>query len=94
MDSQILVETALVGRHQFRNVALAIAAAVELNRQGFSGMTANSIENGIRDTEWPGRFQVMAARPGWPEIVIDVAHNPAGAWALRSALSERYATVL
>jgi dihydrofolate synthase / folylpolyglutamate synthase len=32
---------------------------------------------------------VVAARPGWPEIVIDVAHNPAGAWALRSALSER-----
>jgi dihydrofolate synthase/folylpolyglutamate synthase len=27
---------------------------------------------------------------GWPEIVIDVAHNPAGAWALRSALSELY----
>ncbi|HUC29054.1 MAG TPA: cyanophycin synthetase, partial [Candidatus Acidoferrum sp.] len=36
------------------------------------------------------RFQVLAARPGWPEIVLDVAHNPAGAWALRSALSERY----
>jgi dihydrofolate synthase / folylpolyglutamate synthase len=33
---------------------------------------------------------VIAARPGWPEVVIDVAHNPAGAWALRSALSERY----
>ena len=26
----------------------------------------------------------------WLEIVLDVAHNPAGAWALRSALSERY----
>jgi dihydrofolate synthase/folylpolyglutamate synthase len=26
----------------------------------------------------------------WPELVLDVAHNPAGAWALRSALSERY----
>ena len=33
---------------------------------------------------------MIAARPGWPEMVIDVAHNPAGAWALRSALSERY----
>jgi len=44
----------------------------------------------IRETQWPGRFQVIAARPGWPEMVIDVAHNPAGAWALRSALSERY----
>ena len=90
LGEQILVETPLVGRHQLRNVALAIAAAVELNQQGFVGITAKSIERGIRETRWPGRFQVIRARPGWPEIVIDVAHNPAGAWALRSALSERY----
>jgi dihydrofolate synthase/folylpolyglutamate synthase len=69
---------------------LAIATAVELNQQGFSGITAKGIEHGIRETRWPGRFQVITARPGWPEMVIDVAHNPAGAWALRSALSERY----
>ena len=90
LGEEVLVETQLVGRHQLRNVALAIAAAVELNRQGFAGITAKSIERGVRETRWPGRFQVVAARPGWPEIVIDVAHNPAGAWALRSALSERY----
>jgi dihydrofolate synthase/folylpolyglutamate synthase len=90
LGEEILVETPLVGRHQLRNVALAIAAAVELHQQGFSGITSKSIERGIRETHWPGRFQVIAARPGWPEIVIDVAHNPAGAWALRSALSERY----
>jgi dihydrofolate synthase/folylpolyglutamate synthase len=90
LGEQILVETPLVGRHQLRNVALAIAAAVELSEQGFSGITAKSIERGIRETRWPGRFQVIAARPAWPEVVIDVAHNPAGAWALRSALSERY----
>jgi dihydrofolate synthase/folylpolyglutamate synthase len=90
MGEQILVETPLIGRHQLRNIALAIAAAVELNQQGFDGITARNIENGIRATHWPGRFQRIAARPGWPEMVIDVAHNPAGAWALRSALSERY----
>ncbi len=90
MGEQILVETPLVGRHQLRNVALAIATAAELHQQGFSGITAKSVESGIRETQWPGRFQVIAARPGWPEMVIDVAHNPAGAWALRSALSERY----
>jgi dihydrofolate synthase/folylpolyglutamate synthase len=90
LEAQILVETPLVGRHQLRNVALAVATAVELHQQGFGGITAKSIEGGIRDTNWPGRFQVIAARPGWPEVVIDVAHNPAGAWALRSALSERY----
>ena len=90
MGTEILVETALVGRHQLRNVALAVAAAEELNKVGFAGVTAAAIERGIHETRWPGRFQVIAAHAGWPEIVLDVAHNPAGAWALRSALSERY----
>ena len=90
LGKQILVETPLVGRHQLRNVALAVATAEELSKKGFSGITAESIERGIRETRWPGRFQVLPARVSWPEIVLDVAHNPAGAWALRSALSERY----
>ena len=90
MGKQILVETPLVGRHQLRNVALAIAAAEQVANKGFTGITAESIEGGIRDTTWPGRFQIIEPKQGWPEIVLDVAHNPAGAWALRSALSERY----
>jgi dihydrofolate synthase/folylpolyglutamate synthase len=90
MGKQILVESPLVGRHQLRNVALAIAAAEELSKKGLAGITPDSIERGIRETLWPGRFQVLPARDGWPEIALDVAHNPAGAWALRSALSEQY----
>ncbi|MGA9981781.1 MAG: folylpolyglutamate synthase/dihydrofolate synthase family protein [Candidatus Sulfotelmatobacter sp.] len=90
MKHQIVVETTLVGRHQLRNVALAIATAEELSKQGFAGITPQTIERGIRETRWPGRFQVLAAWAGWSEVVLDVAHNPAGAWALRSALSERY----
>jgi len=33
---------------------------------------------------------VIPAVEGFPEVVLDVAHNPAGAWALRSALSTFY----
>ena len=51
-------------------------------------MTARDIERGVRETCWPGRFQRIAARARSPEIILDVAHNPAGAWALRSTLSE------
>ena len=90
MGERILVESPLVGRHQLRNVALAVAAAEELSKKGLAGITPRSIEQGIRETRWPGRFQVLPPRGAWPEIVLDVAHNPAGAWALRSALSERY----
>jgi dihydrofolate synthase/folylpolyglutamate synthase len=71
-------------------VALAIASAEELSKKGLAGITPESIERGIQETRWPGRFQVVPAGAGWPEVVLDVAHNPAGAWALRSALSERY----
>jgi dihydrofolate synthase/folylpolyglutamate synthase len=81
---QICVESPLVGRHQLRNIALAIAAAEELCTQGLP-LKPQSIEQGIRETNWPGRFQVIFAHS--PELVLDVAHNPAGAWALRAALS-------
>jgi len=89
MGKEILVETPLVGRHQLRNVALAIATAEELSKQDFA-ITPEAIERGIRETHWPGRFQVVPAAKGKPEYVFDVAHNPAGAWALRSALSTNY----
>jgi len=86
MGQEILVDSPLGGRHQLRNVALAIATAVELNAAGIK-ITAADVERGIPQTRWPGRLQVI---PGVPEIVLDVAHNPAGAWALRAALSQRY----
>jgi dihydrofolate synthase / folylpolyglutamate synthase len=89
MGEQILVETPLVGRHQLRNIALAIATAEVLSHQGFA-ITPETIERGIRETYWPGRFQVVPGRRGMPEFVFDVAHNPAGAWALRSTLSACY----
>jgi dihydrofolate synthase/folylpolyglutamate synthase len=88
LRKEILVETPLVGRHQLRNVALAIAAAEQLSKT--FPITAGSIERGIRETRWPGRFQVLPARQDTPEFVFDVAHNPAGAWALRSTLSSGY----
>jgi len=90
MGTQIMVESPLVGRHQLRNLALAIAAAVELHNQGIVQITPASIEQGIRKTKWPGRFQVIPATSDRPECVLDVAHNPAGAWALRSTLSNVY----
>ena len=117
MSEQILVESPLIGRHQYRNIALAIATAVELNTMhaGTSAPSATkhvgtaapgcpgepssptpfhisppAIAAGIRETRWPGRFQIIPAQNSWPECVLDVAHNPAGAWALRSALSQNY----
>jgi dihydrofolate synthase/folylpolyglutamate synthase len=91
MGEEIDVDSPLAGRHQLRNIALAIATAEELAQFGFRA-TPNQIEQGIRETRWPGRFQVVppSAATHQREMVLDVAHNPAGAWALRSALSENF----
>ena len=89
MGEQITVETPLIGRHQLRNVALAIATAEELSKQGFP-VTPKNIERGVRETNWPGRFHIIPAVESSPEYVLDVAHNPDGAWALRSTLSAAY----
>jgi dihydrofolate synthase/folylpolyglutamate synthase len=85
LGKEIVVETPLIGRHQLRNIALAVAAAEQLSTK--FPITPESIEQGIRQTRWPGRFQVIPAGAGEPDYVFDVAHNPAGAWALRSTLS-------
>jgi len=90
MGKGIMVESPLVGRHQLRNLALAIAAAEELHNQGMVQITPETIAQGIRETHWPGRFQVVPAAGDNPEYVLDVAHNPAGAWAVRSTLSSAY----
>jgi dihydrofolate synthase / folylpolyglutamate synthase len=90
MGTEILVDSPLVGRHQLRNLALAIAAAVELRNQGIAQITPQTITQGIREAHWPGRFQFVPATGDSPEYVFDVAHNPAGAWALRSTLSAAY----
>jgi len=92
MGEEIEVDSPLAGRHQLRNIALAIATAEELGQFGFK-VTPKQVEQGIRETRWPGRFQVLppSAATHQHEMVLDVAHNPAGAWALRSALSETFA---
>ena len=91
MDEEIEVDSPLAGRHQLRNIALAIATAEEISHFGFK-VAPKQIEQGIRQTHWPGRFQVLppSAATQQREMVLDVAHNPAGAWALRSTLSETF----
>jgi len=86
LGKQILVDSPLKGAHQHRNIALAIAAAVELRHARNLPITAATIERGIAATSWPGRLEKVTL-PNQPEFLLDVAHNPAGAWALRAALS-------
>lgn len=84
LGEMIEVNSPLAGAHQHRNIALAIAAAVELATSHGFPITAAAIATGIHETRWPGRLERLKRGPiDW---ILDVAHNPAGVWALRSAL--------
>ena len=88
----IEVASPLRGAHQHRNIALAIAAAVELAISHGFPVTAKSIAAGIRNTSWPARLERLSvedpATHHVAEFILDVAHNPAGAWALRAGLRD------
>jgi dihydrofolate synthase/folylpolyglutamate synthase len=92
LGAVIEVASPLRGAHQHRNVALAIAAAVELAEHHGIPITAATIAEGIHETRWPGRLERIAvqdpATGHTTECILDVAHNPAGAWALRAGLRE------
>ncbi|HEV2280212.1 MAG TPA: folylpolyglutamate synthase/dihydrofolate synthase family protein [Acidobacteriaceae bacterium] len=86
LGETIEVDSPLAGEHQRRNIALAIAAAVELRNQYGYKISAAHIAEGIRSTQWPGRLELFQI-PGAAKVLLDVAHNPAGAWTLRAAIS-------
>ncbi|WP_298631544.1 folylpolyglutamate synthase/dihydrofolate synthase family protein [uncultured Thermus sp.] len=71
--------TRLLGPHQAENLALAAVAGRLL------GAGWEAVERGLSRVENPGRLE----RLPWPkgkELLLDGAHNPEGAWALREAL--------
>jgi dihydrofolate synthase / folylpolyglutamate synthase len=84
LKTTIEVDSPLAGAHQQRNIALAIAAAVELAAHHGFPITPAAIESGIRRTRWPGRLERISTNK--IEWILDVAHNPAGAWALRAGI--------
>ena len=69
----------LLGTYQPSNALVAVAAARAL------GAPASAIANGLVRARWPGRFDVRRAHGGW--LVLDGAHNPAGALALAESLT-------
>jgi dihydrofolate synthase/folylpolyglutamate synthase len=87
LGEEIEIDSPLAGRHQQRNLALAIAAAVELRNSFGYTLSAGEIAEGVRSVSWPGRLELLPGGGRRADILLDVAHNPAGAWALRSGVS-------
>ncbi len=72
------------GRYQAVNAALALAAAETLEAGGTKIIPA-AFSKGITGADWPGRMELI---PGTPRLLLDGAHNPAGAAALAEALQD------
>ena len=70
----------LLGAHQFDNARTAATALATL------GVDASAIERGLRSVRWPGRLEFIRRQP---DVLLDGAHNPAGAAALAAYL-ERF----
>jgi len=80
-ELELSIQCPLAGEHQVENAA---TAAVALTRLAIS---ENQITQGIARTRWPGRLERVSERP---EIILDGAHNPAGARALAAYIVQFY----
>lgn len=78
------LDLGLLGRHQQVNATTAVATLWRLAERGWR-IDRHGIAAGLTRTVWPGRFEVLGRRP-W--LVVDGAHNPAGAAALRQTLAD------
>ncbi|MGQ9921220.1 MAG: bifunctional folylpolyglutamate synthase/dihydrofolate synthase [Desulfobacca sp.] len=76
------LRTNLLGRHQYRNAALALAAVELLWQQGLE-IPEMVIRQGLAQVRWPGRLELLATAP---RLILDGAHNPAAATTLAQAL--------
>jgi dihydrofolate synthase/folylpolyglutamate synthase len=82
----------LRGRHQAANVAVANAVLDALAEAGIAVVGPTARRRGYAEARWPGRLELIEAgsvAPGRPgEVLLDGAHNPAGAAALAQALDD------
>jgi dihydrofolate synthase/folylpolyglutamate synthase len=95
-DAHVTIETptrrygpvtlALPGRHQIGNAVVAVRVLEELDTLGLH-TSAAEITTGLSEVRWRGRLERVRVRGG-RELLLDAAHNPAGAAALASYLRE------
>ncbi len=77
------VMTSMIGFYQVHNSSLAVIAALQLQKY-FTRIDIHSIKQGIRNTRWPGRMEIISHNP---TVILDGAHNEQGVKALVSSLN-------
>jgi len=77
----------LLGEHQWRNAAVALATVDCL--QNVIPVAQTAAARGLGEVKWPGRLQIIERAPG-EKYVLDGAHNPAGMLTLRAGLERLF----
>ncbi|MGZ3493653.1 MAG: bifunctional folylpolyglutamate synthase/dihydrofolate synthase [Thermodesulfobacteriota bacterium] len=76
----------LKGFHQIINAATAFGAMEVLEDLGYR-VSTDAMIDGVREVEWPGRLEMVSSSPG---VILDGAHNPAGALVLKESLEKEF----
>ncbi len=87
LEFRIHGSVGLLGEHQKQNVALTVTTVEVLQKQ--IPVSKIQIEAGLKNVIWPGRLQLIVV--GGQKILLDGAHNVAGAETLRAALEKNFA---
>jgi dihydrofolate synthase / folylpolyglutamate synthase len=80
------VRVNLNGYHQMINATTALGAMEVLDGLGYRVSTEAMVQ-GLQSVKWPGRLEMISSSP---RVIVDGAHNPAGAEALREALRKEF----
>lgn len=76
----------LGGPHQIINATTALGAMEVLDDLGYA-VSKDAMIEGVREVEWPGRLELVCSSP---RVVLDGAHNPAGALALKESIEKEF----
>ncbi|OGF57662.1 MAG: hypothetical protein A2Z21_02765 [Candidatus Fraserbacteria bacterium RBG_16_55_9] len=77
----------LLGAHQRRNAAVAIATVESLSETLKLAISEEQIRRGLANVRLRGRIEVISHKP---TVILDVAHNPVSLRALRETLERHY----
>ena len=90
------VEISMVGKHQAENLKTALATLEILRKAGAVKLDREALYAGLKRARQPGRFEVIGGGPeagdeSKPLVIIDGAHNEAGAQALQETMAQYFA---
>ena len=90
------VEISMVGKHQAENLKTALATLEILRKSGAVKLDREALYAGLKRARQPGRFEVIGGGPeagdeSKPLVIIDGAHNEAGAQALQETMAQYFA---